>query len=183
MPHSCSNTEWYLISTQCLIISEFTHRGSHRRKYTLIIEILGTEFWAWFFIRAWCYFSIKIGWSLFLCAFFHSFFFEKCWCVKLHFPSLAHLPVGFISIYFPGLLWVAEKPSWWAVLPQYSWCWKGNRSSVRTMLRKICETQLNTPRAWMKGQALLTAALTVREETEKPHSPSAENVPGWMGQV
>jgi hypothetical protein len=35
----------------------------------------------------------------------------------------------------------------------------------------------------MKGQALLTAALTVRKETEKPHSPSAMTVPGGIGQV
>lgn len=49
MPHSNSHAEWYLISTPCLILSEFAHRGSHRRKHTLITEILRTESWSLIF--------------------------------------------------------------------------------------------------------------------------------------
>ena len=50
-------------------------------------------------------------------------------------------------------------------------------SSVRTMLWKIRKTQWNTPNVCMKGQPLLTVALTVRMKTEKQSSPSAINVP------
>lgn len=134
-------------------------------------------------IRDWV---LKLNFSLGHCAIFllrqvhlfFFFFFEKCWCVKPHFlPQHAGLWILFL-IDFQALRRLAEKLGWWAVLPQYSWCWKGNCSSVRTMPWKICKTQSNTPKVCMKGQALLTVPLTVRTETEKPSSPSAMNVPG-----